>query len=767
MTIYAAGPARAKVMLIGEAWGEQEEKQRAPFLGTAGKVLDGILEEVGLPRGMCHITNVMHERPPRNDFSTYYEKSGGKVVPSPKLLEAYSRLDTEIAAVQPNVIVPLGNEAMRAVLGHAGIGDWRGSVIPSPRHGCKVIPTIHPAALLREWKMRPVVVADFNKIAKEMEYGQVKQTQRVCEINPTYERVMYAIEEASQSEWCAFDIETESGQITCIGISYKLNHAICIPFWWGASGSFWSPAQEAEIWRALRGLLVAQQPKKIAHNAMYELEYLWHTTGILPTVAFDTMLGFHTLYPEFPKSLGFVVSLLTDHPFYKFNRKTGEMNTFWTYNATDAVLTLECALKIREELAERGLTEFDERYVQALLHPLFEMTARGVRFDRQECRRMKTQMVQETVELQGALDKAVGHPLNVGSSKQMTQWLYTELGLPKQEKARKGKENKTLTADDEALEVLYTATKNEALHTVLEIRERNKIVSTYLGMKIDGDNRFRCTYNIAGTETGRLSSSATGRGVGCNGQNIPPSVRRLFLPDEGKVLINADLSQAEARVVAYLAEDRALIEVFDQGGDIHKKNAAKMFNKPEAAITEEERYLAKRSVHGLNYGMGYVTFAQQCGIPQTTAKKVYNVYFTTFPRIKVWHMRVEGELKKSRTLTTPLGRQRMFFGRFGKELVKEGLAFVPQSVVADIVNQGIIALSEKWKGNRDTELLLQVHDSVVVQTTPGRVDEVCREIHEALTVPVVIQGRTLTIPVDFKVGENWFEMQKHVLKQRS
>jgi DNA polymerase I-like protein with 3'-5' exonuclease and polymerase domains len=178
-------------------------------------------------------------------------------------------------------------------------------------------------------------------------------------------------------------------------------------------------------------------------------------------------------------------------------------------------------------------------------------------------------------------------------------------------------------------------------------------------------------------------------------------------------------------------------------------------------VTGEQRYLAKRAVHGLNYGMGYVTFAKECGIDQTTAKRVYNAYFATFPRLRVWHMTTKGKLQKSRVLVTPFGRKRIFFNNWGDQMLKEGLAFVPQSTVADIVNQGIIKLHKAWDGDGGRQMLLQVHDSVLVQVKPELVHETVKEIRDALTYPLEINGRVMTIPVDFKLGHNWSEMEKY------
>lgn len=756
----------AKIVLCGEAWGEAEEKAFqatgviSPFVGQAGSVLDAILEEVGLARAELTILNVMNERPPNNNFDVYYEKKQ----PTQKLRDAYARLTQEILDAKPNVIVCLGNEAMRAVLGHEGVMDWRGSVVSPPTHsplqGVKCIPTIHPAAVLREWTFRPAVVADFKRIKKESEYAQICYTPREAKINPSLEEVLSGIEAASRSDYCAFDIETESGQVTCIGLSYRADRAICIPFWFASSGSIWSPEEEQLIWSKLKELLEAESPKKIAHNGMYELEYLTATVGIRPKIHLDTMLMFHTLYPELPKSLAFLVSLYTDHPYYKYQRKAAEMDVLWEYNAKDAMLTLECAMKIEKELSDAGLTAFHEKYVHALVDPMFSMTHKGVRFDTDKCREMRRQYEADIERWQCELDTLVGHPLNIGSHKQMTTWLYTELGLPQQWK-RRATGGKTLSADEEALETLYKSSKNEAIAIVLKMREAGKILSTYLNVRLDNDKRIRCTYNIAGTETGRLSSSATCFGTGSNLQNTPDGdVRSLFLADPGYVFINADLSQAEARVVAYLSGEKRLIEVFNEGGDIHRKNASNIFNVKESEVTDEQRYLAKRIVHASNYGMGYKTFAKTASVPEALARRLLAQYFAAYPRIKIWHMQTRDRLNKSRTLVTPFGRPRVFFNKWSESLLKEGLAFIPQSTVADCVNQAIIELDQKWK-TEDKTLLLQVHDSILAQVREDKLDEAVAEIKEAMLKPITIGYETFTIPVDVKVGLNWGTLSKY------
>ena len=220
------------------------------------------------------------------------------------------------------------------------------------------------------------------------------------------------------------------------------------------------------------------------------------------------MLAFHTLYLELPKSLAFLVSLYTDHPYYKYQLKTDDQGVYYRYNATDACLTYECAMDLLKELDESDLMGFYHDYVHALVNPILYMQDRGVRFDVAKTKELRKTYESEVVKLQKKLNKDVGHELNINSHPQMTKWLYEELGLPKKLKKRKATGNTTLAADEEALNDLYNRHKIESIRTVLSIRERNKVLSTYLRVKLDRDKRIRCSYNITGTETGRLSSSA-------------------------------------------------------------------------------------------------------------------------------------------------------------------------------------------------------------------------------------------------------------------
>ena len=243
-------------------------------------------------------------------------------------------------------------------------------------------------------------------------------------------------------------------------------------------------------------------------------------------------------------------------------------------------------------------------------------------------------------------------------------------------------------------------------------------------------------------------------------QNLPRGdiVRSIFLPDNGKVFVNADLSQAEARVVAYLAEEKRLQTLFEQAGDIHKTIASMVFRKAFTEVTQGERQLAKTLVHAANYGIGIRKLAGLLGTAESRARELLNQYYATYPRIKVWHFDVEAQLRKSRLFTTPLGRKRMFFGRWSPDLIREAIAYVPQSTVSDVMNLGIIRafpnLPPGW------EMVMQIHDSVLfqvpIETDAMHIYKFCKHYFE---ITLNIHKVKFTIPIDLKLGKTWADMK--------
>lgn len=781
--VKGEGPMDARIVIVGEAAGANEVEVGRPFVGAAGVMLDGMLREAGIERESCFVTNIMQVRPPKNDFSAFYvtrvepmvsEKTGKilkrvkkTVERSPELVNGIERLHTELRAIRPNVIVTLGNEPLRAVTGRWGISHLRGYVIPT-EFG-KVVPTYHPSYLIRgNWDKRGIVVSDLVKAKVESEEREFKPIQRRIVICPSYEAIMQHLDEVRLAKRVAFDIEVETGQVNAIAFAVSPTWAISIPLWW-RSGSMWSLEQEMLIWTRIKGILEDESIEKVAQNAQYDISVLRETLGIrVRGLVLDTMLGWHVLQPEMEKSLEFLGSVYTDQPPWKDGLSSEDPEVFWRYNGTDACVTWEIAREIEKELKEERLWEFYQDLPNKLVDPFIEMSLRGVRVDGEMVRRMKKEYGEKVDELKAKLAEQAGRVVNVGSPKDMAKWLYEELKLPVQYAVRKrdgGEKVKTPSTGEDALRTLQGKFDIPALDTVLAIRAKQKLVSGFLGMKVGRDGRVRCSFNIAGAETGRISSSKYHDGSGTNLQNIPKrkdkTIRKIFVPEPGHLFVQGDLSQAEARVVAALARCDDLLRLFEEGGDIHRRNASAIFGVPLEDVTPEQRDKGKFAVHSGNYGIGAEKFARSLHIPVPEARSLLNRYEMRYPELRRWRLEVEDRVRKTRRLITPLGRRREFHAPLTADLFRIAYAYVPQSTVADLLNIGLIRLAERLPC--DCALLLQVHDSVLVDVPAHKAIEIAGLVRECLTVPFRVEGREVVIPVDVEVGDSWGSLVKVIL----
>lgn len=336
-----------KIFICGEAWGKDEEEKGKPFVGASGGLLNSFLAAVGIPRNECYISNVFNFRPDRNPIHTSSiagsKAEGIKGMPSfgknryvkAQYKSELDRLYTEIRDRNPNLIVALGGVACWALLHDNRIKRLRGS--PSRGiTGHKVFPTYHPAAVLREYKLRPIVFADFKKIVREQHFPEIRRPERTFWLYPEVSD-LEAFDPhimASNCQELSVDIETWNRQITCIGFAPRTDLALVVPFIWRGhpSGNYWPDLQsELAAWSYVKRWIESGIPL-VGQNFLYDLNYLWGKYGIrvppptpgsgynLPPVS-DTMLTHHAMQPEMEKSLALLSSLYTDEPQHKFMRK--------------------------------------------------------------------------------------------------------------------------------------------------------------------------------------------------------------------------------------------------------------------------------------------------------------------------------------------------------------------------------------------------------------------------------------------------------------
>lgn len=347
-----------KIALIGEAWGEAEEKVRLPFIGPAGYELNSQLEDAGIARHECFITNVFNLRPqPANDVKNLCHSksqdslgwpplSSGQYL-RPEFRSELPRLYEELVSVKPNVTVALGGTALWALTGLSGISRSRGTLVsgsgikkanlghsgwPILQNPLKVLPTYHPARVLRQYELRAQVIFDLMKAKRNAEFPEIRRPRRELWIEPSlHDLNIFHHQFIVGAEYLAVDIETAKGQITCIGFAPSPKIALVVPFWDPRrGGNYWpTAADEGWAWDFVRKILATPIPK-IFQNGLYDIHWLWRRYGMTiggpdpqgnRSFSEDTMLLHHALQPESPKGLGFQGSLYTDEPAWKFMRK--------------------------------------------------------------------------------------------------------------------------------------------------------------------------------------------------------------------------------------------------------------------------------------------------------------------------------------------------------------------------------------------------------------------------------------------------------------
>lgn len=407
-----SGPRDAAIAIIGESWGAEERDAGRPFVGTAGRILDGLLAETGIDRASCFLTNVVNERPPGNDLQQWFgteKPTLAGLAPGPQVLAGLTALNTQLDAVRPSVVLAFGNYALWALTRHAGsaadgprprtpsgILEWRGSQVYRVNATTRttvvgsgtdsetpVLPLVHPAAIARDWALRWPTAHDLRTRVPLALSGRWARAERdppyrfVCGTNFEEVRLVLAhwLERAdagasTQSALpfeLACDIETwKASLITCIGIAEDADSALSIPLVKldgarkHAIESFWQAAEEAELTRLLGRLLSHPAVGWIGQNFLYDRAFLWDWWRVEPRLAWDTLVAQNLLLPGTQKDLGYLSSLYCrHHRFWKRDARdwtddtAGEgLETHLLYNAEDTARTFEIAIAQRRALAE-------------------------------------------------------------------------------------------------------------------------------------------------------------------------------------------------------------------------------------------------------------------------------------------------------------------------------------------------------------------------------------------------------------------------------
>lgn len=334
----AIGPVPARIAIVGEAPGEQEEITGMPFEGNSGQELTRMLQEAGIDRKSCFLTNVFMDRPPGNKLDEFCSPKSdvGKDYPLPPLgngkyvrpefLPELDRLANELKACKPNIVVALGATASWALLRAPKISTVRGTVASGNLVPFKVIPAYHPASVFRQWEHRPLIVTDLIKAERESHFPEIRRPERRVYFDPTLSDLVEVESVLLSAYRLGTDIETKGRTITCIGFAPSPQVSYVIPFYdpRKPSGSYWdSTKDELDAWRMV-GRVLESNVEKVFQNGLYDLQYILRMGFRVRNVANDTMILHHAMWPELQKSLGFLGSLYTNEASWKLMRPRNE-----------------------------------------------------------------------------------------------------------------------------------------------------------------------------------------------------------------------------------------------------------------------------------------------------------------------------------------------------------------------------------------------------------------------------------------------------------
>ena len=435
------------------------------------------------------------------------------------------------------------------------------------------------------------------------------------------------------------------------------------------------------------------------------------------------------------------------------------------YAGEDADVTLRLWRVLKPRLVEKGLVSVYERLERPLVPVLARMEQRGISVDRQILSRLSGELAQGAAALEDEIYQLAGERFTIGSPKQLGDILFGRMGLPGGSKTKTGQWSTTARELED-----LAAEGHELPRKIVDWRQLTKLKSTYTdalpGFIHPETKRVHTSYALAATTTGRLSSSDP------NLQNIPVrtaegrKIRTAFIAEPGNLLISADYSQIELRVLAHVADIPQLRQAFDDGVDIHAMTASEMFGVPVEGMPGEVRRRAKAINFGIIYGISAFGLANQLSIPREEAGAYIKKYFERFPGIRDYMDATKAAAREKGYVETIFGRRahypeirspnpsmRAFNERAAINAPIQGSA-------ADIIRRAMVRMDEALDkaGLQSTRMLLQVHDELIFEAPEGEVEAaipVIREVMENATMPAL--AMKVPLHVDARAARNWEE----------
>ncbi|WP_300829713.1 DNA polymerase I [uncultured Alistipes sp.] len=615
-------------------------------------------------------------------------------------------------------------------------------------------------------------VADLSELPAEEEPEPLRTAQttphdyRLVESAAELERV---VAEVARCEEFCFDTETTGfdlfrDRIVGLSLAVEPHAAWYVPF---------PVEQQAEYAAILRPLFENESTAKIGQNMKFDIGVL-HRLGIeVRGPKYDTMILHYLIDPESRHNMNALAERYLNYKPIEIETLIGKGARQLTmdmvgaervkeYAAEDADITLQLKRALWPEVERLGLAGLYFEIEEPMIAVLAAIERTGVRIDSAALNEYAVELSGKLARLEAEVRAEAGEPnLNINSTRQLGEVLFARMRIAEKPKMTRTKQ---FCTDEEYLQTF--ARKHRIVDLILEYRGVKKLLSTYVEalpqLVNPATGRIHTSFNQAVTATGRLSSANP------NLQNIPVRdelgrrIREAFIPsDDDHVLLSADYSQVELRLMAHLSGDEALIAAFAHGEDVHASTAARLFGKPIGEVTSEERRRAKTANFGIIYGISAFGLSQRLEIPRKEAKELIDGYFASYPKVREYMERVVEEARTKGYVSTIFGRRRYLNDIASRNAVARGLAErnavnAPiQGSAADIMKIAMIAVARRFaeEGIR-SRVILQVHDELVVDTLRGEQERVAQIVTECMEQAAQLSVR---LAVDYGVGSNWLE----------
>lgn len=673
---------------------------------------------------------------------------------------AKSRVDEAIALIKPKFVLLVGTESYRAVLGKSTLTRDRGKVIE--RDGIKYLPTIHPASTYHQPDSLTLLLGDLEHFKRLVKGIKPDMTDFSWENSPPplgakYDFVVYDLETTS--------LDSTEGKILMVGARGgvgKLDNIKWSPVY------VWSPEEYPKETRRL----FAQDAKFIGHNVTgFDNQWLYDHYGIEVNTYVDTLGAVYLLNENLPHDLKWEArtrygagDYALEPPFPE-NPTAGEWTVIAEYCAKDIYYTSKLFVDVMAELNGTTLSKIMHLILMPTAQALNKVHRTGIKVDKARLEAETQELKNKLEELKAVLDTH-SKGTNWSSPKQVAKVLYEDYRYPVLNATPTG----SPSTDESTLKALYAKKPSPMIKALLEYRTMGKLLSGFLtpwkGL-LSPDDRLHPKYKPFRTVTGRLAAEKP------NLQQVPrgSTIRSLMVASKGWKIVEADYSQIELRIAAFISRDAKMLNIYNTGGDIHTSTAMSITGKTKENITKEDRTGAKAVNFGFLYGMWWKGFQEYAFdtygvvLDDKTAREYREKFFETYPALSAWHRAQARELRVAGEVRSPIGRVRRLANVNSiddakvREAERMAINFPVQSMASDICLLAVASLSNKLDPKK-ARIVGQVHDSVLFEVKEDCLQEILPIIKadmENVTRLDDLFGVDLDVPivVDIKVGNAW------------